>query len=119
MSAVTAIATVERCLLAAFGTLVIVWALVEHAALSIDGVSENRVVFLGDDGGGLRGVGVIVVGGSGIKEMNITGANDLVLRDAAGGDALDRDEVYADAVLPGAAVPAAENGSWLEDRGLR
>ena len=70
------------------------WSLKECAALSINGIGENRVVFLGNgSSGGFRGVGIIGIGigSSGIKETNITGANDLVLRGAASSDALDRD----------------------------
>ena len=94
MGSVTIIAAIERGFLAAFGAFVVMWSLKECVALSIDGIGENRVVFLGNgSGGGVRGVSIIAIGigSSGVKETNVTGANDLVLRDAASSDALDRD----------------------------
>ena len=85
----------------------------------VDGVGEDRVVFLGDGGSDFRGIVVVLIGGVGVEETDIAGAYDLVLQGAAGRDALDRVQVYACAAVPRVAVPAAAEGSWLEDRGLR
>ncbi len=43
MATATVVAAVEQSLLVAFGALVVVWALVEHAALCVDEVVEDGV----------------------------------------------------------------------------